>query len=168
MGQLENRCLIGRWMRRIALLLCWCAWLLSLFLCFVRGRLTSIGFEREDRYGTVIVNRWYGVVYPGQGSVIAGGEATFEPDHGQPIDRFDLGGAWLQRFNNTTDEAARWQRLGFVWRMTEHQRWVGVPTWLVAAILGIIPIRGLIRDFQQRRATPNGESGQEPRQIPSP
>jgi hypothetical protein len=160
MARLRGFSSIGRWLRRIGVSVCWCAWLLSVFLCFVRGCLTSIGFEREDRYGTVIVNRWYGIVYPGQGSVIAGGEATFEPDRGQPIDRFDLGGAWLEPFNNTTDEVAGWQRFGFVWRMTEHQRWVGVPAWLVTVLLGIIPIRGLVRAFQRRAA--HGEEGQEP------
>jgi hypothetical protein len=149
------------WLRRLALALSWCLWLLSVFLCFVRGRLTSIGFEREDRYGTVIVNRWYGIVYPGQGSVIVGGEATFEPNHGQPIDHFDVGGAWLKPYGAAADEADGWERFGFVWRMTEHQRWVGVPAWLVAALLGIIPICGLIRTIRQRPAR-DAEKGQEP------
>ena len=164
MGRLSRFSPIGRWLRRIALGVCWCAWLLSVFLCFARGRLTSIGFEREDRYGTVVVNRWYGIVYPGQGSVIAGGEATFEPNHGQPIDSFDLGGAWLTPYENGAHEAVGWERFGFVWRMTEHQRWVGVPAWLVAVGLGIIPVCGLIRTLRRLTARRNEES-QEPTAI---
>ena len=130
------------WSRRAGIVALWCAWLLSIFLWLVRGRLTSIGFEREDRYGTAVVNRWYGIVYPGNGVVIAGGQATFEPDHGQPIDSFDLAGAWLQpRLPDPVLQQTRWQRAGFVWLMTDHQRWVGVPAWLLAAILGILPLR---------------------------
>ena len=132
----------ARWARRAALVALWCAWLLSLFLWLARGRLTSIGFEREHRYGTVIVNRWYGIVYPGNGIIIAGGEATFEPDRGQPIDSFDPAGAWLEPMHeDLAERRGGSERAGFVWRMTEHQRWAGLPAWLVAALLGIIPIK---------------------------
>jgi hypothetical protein len=133
---------VGRWARRAGLAVLWCAWLLSLFLWLVRGHLTSLGFEREDRYGAVVVNRWYGVVYPGNGVVIAGGQATFEPDRGQPIDSFDPAGAWLEPMHEDLAERRGWrERAGFIWRMEEHQRWAGVPAWLVAVLLGIVPVK---------------------------
>lgn len=145
---------LSRWARRAGVAALWCAWLLSLFLWLARGRLTSLGFEREDRYGAVVVTRWYGLVYPGNGIIIAGGQATFEPDNGRPIDSFDPAGAWLQPMHQ--DLAGRrggWERAGFVWRMTDHQRWAGVPAWLVAALLGLIPIKRTITVLRRRATT---------------
>src|SRR5688572_5279318 len=146
---------LGRWVRRAAMAALWCAWLLSIFLWLVRGRLTSIGFEREHRYGTVVVNRWYGIVYPGNGIVIAGGQATFEPDRGQPIDSFDPAGAWLEPMHeDLAERRGGWEHAGFVWRMTEHQRWAGLPAWLVAALLGIIPIKRAANLLRRRHVSP--------------
>ena len=154
---------IGRWARRAALTALWCAWLLSVFLWLVRGRLSSLGFEREDRYGAVVVNRWYGIVYPGNGIVIAGGQATFEPDHGQPIDALDPAGAWLQPIHQDLSERRGWwERAGFVWRMTEHQRWAGVPAWLVAALLGITPLKQAATALRPTRRHPHRDQPQPP------
>jgi hypothetical protein len=137
----------------------------SILLSIVRGRLTSAGFEREARAGGAVVNHWYGVVYPGNGSVIVGGETTFQPDRGQPVDSFDLASAWLEPFpmDDLSQKTTWWGRVGFVWHFTEHKSWVGVPAWLVAVMCGVLPVWSIVRAVKRRKANVKSGEGRQAR-----
>ncbi|HYE17047.1 MAG TPA: hypothetical protein VEA69_01265 [Tepidisphaeraceae bacterium] len=146
-------------MRLILASAMWCAFGLSLFLWANSHRLTSLGIEFERRHGDQLENRWYGVVYPGTGGVIAGGEVSYEPYHGQPYDAFDVGGAWLRP--PYEDRATTWwERRGFVWVWASGRCWVGIPAWLAVVLCGL-PLLWGWRRRRRKTSDASAERGAE-------
>src|SRR5688572_4326338 len=147
-----------RMVRRLVILTAFVLWLAALVMWPLSRRFSSIGFEREHRYGDTVINRWYGIVYPGNGGIMIGGKATFAPFRGQAIDAFDLGSTWLRPpFDDRTESS--WERAGFVWRKRKHQVWVGVPAWLLVVLTGIAPVALLRRRWRRNRVTRQTDRG---------
>ncbi len=136
--------------RVAAVVFIWLAWLFLLMMWPLSHRLSSAGIEFEKKVDHQIQNQWYGVVYPGTGVVMAGGETTYQPDLGQHYDAFDLGGAWLLK---PFEDQSRtfWERAGFVWQMAPGRHWIGIPAWLAAAIAGVLPIKWMVHALKRRK-----------------
>jgi hypothetical protein len=104
-------------------------------------RYTSVGFDLRSHAGPDRINRAYRLQWPGDGSVGILRERFRRPIF-EPLDAFDVAVRVLQPPVRREPRSA-WNRAGF-WRVRaaalrgeEHVRtvWVGVPSWLPAALL---------------------------------
>jgi hypothetical protein len=104
-------------------------------------RYTSVGFDLRSHVGPDRVNRSYRLQWPGDGSVGILRERFRRPIF-EPLDAFDVAVRVLQPPLRREPRSA-WNRAGF-WRVrsdalrgAESVRsvWVGVPSWLPAALL---------------------------------
>ncbi|MCY1074324.1 hypothetical protein [Archangium lansingense] len=124
---------------------------------FSYGFYTSFGIDMDRVQEGSRVRSHHRLRWPGDGSFWMGGEAFWLPDS-EPVDPFDLGGAFFQAPRRPKQRSA-WNKVGFWLFRGEHPKptvpvqaatyarsfWVGVPSWLPPLLLGFWPVRRWVR-----------------------
>jgi hypothetical protein len=122
-------------------------------------RYTSIGFDLRSHVGPDRVNREYRLRWPGDGTVGVLYQRVREPIF-EPLDAFDVALRVLQPPERRAPRSA-WNRAGF-WRVRTDRlrgaasvstRWIGVPSWVPAALLVLV----LLGSRRRPRAGAAGE-----------
>jgi hypothetical protein len=118
---------------------------------------TSFGIDTDQVDGGSVVRTFYRLRWPGDGSFWMGAEA-FRPPASEPLDAFDLGGAFF-RAPRKPEPRSSWNRRGF-WFIREQRKdttlqaqsgthvwsfWMGVPSWLPPLLTGLLPVLPWIR-----------------------
>lgn len=113
---------------------------------------TSFGIDMDGVEEGAVVRTHHRLRWPGDGSFWLGAEA-FWLSASEPVDAFDLGGAFF-RAPRVPPPRSAWNRAGFWFIREEHPRpsvparssvnagalWLGVPSWLPPLLLGLWPV----------------------------
>jgi len=122
-------------------------------LCFL------LGLDVEKKNGQDIIQTFYRIQWPGNGSFIIGFISRYEEDLTKPFERYDLGGAFFDRPWKPTVKSI-WNKIGF-WHINNNgskfiqQLWIGIPNWLPVLFFGsmaiVLRIKAWKRGSEEKR-----------------
>jgi len=141
---------------RICIVLCV---LFALMFIFSYSYLNNFGLDEEIINGQDIIQKFYRIAWPGNGSFIIGFLSRYKQDFSGPFERYDLGGSFFDRPWKPTVKSI-WNKIGF-WYIDNHggnvirQFWIGIPSWLPVLFFGgmavVIRAKGSRRKAQENR-----------------
>ena len=114
--------------------------LFALMFVFSYSYLNNLGLDEEKKNGQNIIQTFYRIQWPGNGSFLIGFISRYKQDFSEPFERYDLGGAFFER---PWKEAVQsiWNKTGF-WYINDQgskflqEIWIGVPSWLPVLVFG--------------------------------
>ncbi len=122
---------------RICIVLCV---LFALMFPFSYSYMNQFGLDEENKNGQDIIQTFYRIEWPGNGSFVIGFISRYKQDFSEPFERYDLGGSFFDRPWKPTVKSI-WNKIGF-WYIDNHggnvirQFWIGIPSWLPVLFFG--------------------------------
>lgn len=126
---------------RICIVLCV---LFALTFVLSYSYLNNMGLDEENKNGEEIIQTFYRIAWPGNGSFIVGFLARYKKDFSEPFEHYDLGGSFFDRPWKPKVKS-NWNKIGF-WYIDNHPRnvikqlWIGIPSWLPVVFFGVLAI----------------------------
>ena len=114
--------------------------LYALVFPFSYSYLNSFGLDVEKKNGQDIIQTYYHIQWPGNGSFIIGFISRYKKDLSKPFERYDFGAGFFQRLWVATIKSI-WNKIGF-WYIDNYgskfiqQLWIGIPSWLPVLVFG--------------------------------
>ena len=106
--------------------------------------LNNFGLDEESKNGQNVIQTFYRIAWPGNGSFLIGLISRYKQDFSEPFERYDLGGAFFERPWKQAVQSI-WNKNGF-WYIDDHggnvirQFWIGIPSWLPVLVFGGLAI----------------------------
>jgi hypothetical protein len=106
--------------------------------------LNSFGLDLEKKNGQDIIQTYYHIQWPGNGSFRIGFISIYKEDLSNPFKRYDFGAGFFSRPYKPIVKSI-WNKIGF-WYVDNHggkiikQFWIGIPSWLPVLFFGSIPV----------------------------
>ena len=126
---------------RICIILCV---LYALVLPFSYSYMNSFGLDVEKKNGRDIIQTFYHIQWPGNGSFRIGFISIYKEDFSNPFKHFDFGAGFFLRPRKPQAKSI-WNKIGF-WYIDNQgegiieQFWIGIPSWLPVLFFGSIPL----------------------------
>jgi hypothetical protein len=104
--------------------------------------LNNFGLDEESKNGQNVIQTFYRIAWPGNGSFLIGFISRYKQDFSEPFERYDLGGAFFERPWKQAGQSI-WNKTGF-WYINDQgskflqEIWIGVPSWLPVLVFGTI------------------------------
>ena len=124
---------------RICIFLCV---LYTLVLPFSYSYMNSFGLDIEKKNGQGVIQTFYHIQWPGNGSFRIGFISIYKKDLSNPFKRFDFGAGFFLR-PRKPEAKSIWNKIGF-WYIENQggksikQFWIGIPSWLPVLFFGAI------------------------------
>jgi len=116
--------------------------LYALVFPFSYSYLNSFGLDVEKKNGKDIIQTFYHIQWPGNGSFLVGFISIYKGGLSKSFEHYDLGAGFFQHPWKPTVKSI-WNKIGF-WYINNHgskfiqQFWIGIPSWLPVLFFGSI------------------------------